>query len=360
MSTIKVLHVIARMNIGGTARYISELVKNIPNNELAVGHVQGAEIEDPVVDNLEIYRIPHLGRRISIINDFKAWLELRTLIREKQPQIVHTHTFKAGLIARLVPGSHKRVHTFHGHLFDDPSFSPLERKLITLAERYLARKTSILISVGERVGLELRAAGVGKDRNWASVPPGVMKLPHIEMRKARGILGLSQDVFLVGWMARMTGVKNPNLMLEVARDSPRTHFVMAGGGDLLVEIRKNAPENVTVLGWTDASIFWSAVDCAVSTSDSEGMPVALIEAQLAGLPVIATDVGSNSEVIMDGQTGIIVETKVSSIVNGLLQLIGDREKFDSMASLAEQVTPERFAMEKMINSHRIIYRNLAR
>jgi glycosyltransferase involved in cell wall biosynthesis len=358
MSTIKVLHVIARMNVGGTARYISELVQNIPGSAVAIGYVQGAEIEDPAVLNMKVFRVPHMGRRISPINDFKSWLELRSLIKELSPEIVHTHTFKAGLLGRLVPGDHKRVHTFHGHLFGDQSFTSLEKMIILVTERYLSRKTDFLISVGSKVGVELRATGIGRHNDWASVPPGVLKLPNIVRKEARNILKLDHEAFVIGWMARMTRVKNPYLLLEVARRLPGTQFVMAGGGDLLEEICASAPENVKVMGWVNASTFWSSVDCAVSTSDNEGMPVALIEAQLSGLPVIATDVGSNSEVILDGKTGIIVQADASSIIDALLQIIDNPENFESMARLAAQLTPERFSLEKMIDSHLIIYETL--
>ena len=92
MST-QVLHVIARMNVGGTARYVGELVEKIPGSKLATGYVQGSEIEDPSVENLAVLRVPHMGRRISLINDFRAWIELKKIIREVEPAIVHTHTF---------------------------------------------------------------------------------------------------------------------------------------------------------------------------------------------------------------------------------------------------------------------------
>ena len=95
MSTIKVLHVIARMNVGGTARYVGDLVENIPNSALATGYVQGTEIEDSAVGAINPYRILHLGRKVSPLNDFRAWVELRRLIGEIEPDIIHTHTFKA-------------------------------------------------------------------------------------------------------------------------------------------------------------------------------------------------------------------------------------------------------------------------
>ena len=359
MSTIKVLHVIARMNVGGTARYVGDLVENIPNSALATGYVQGSEIEDPVVNTINPYRIPHLGRKISPINDFKAWVELRRLIREIKPEIVHTHTFKAGLIGRLIGGDHKRVHTFHGHLFDDQSFSPIEKWIITFSERYLASRTDVLISVGEKVGQELRAAGIGPNKKWASIAPGVQALPKIDKTKAREILGLKLDVFTVGWMARMTGVKNPFLALEVAKQLPNVHFVMAGGGDLLEQVKAKAPVNVQVIGWADAATFWSAVDCALSTSDNEGMPIALIEAQLAGVPVVATDVGSNSEVIRDQSTGLLTTKDVTSFVAAVQSLQERSELRTSMGTRAKIWAAETFSRDKMLEKHVQIHEKLA-
>lgn len=359
MSTTKILHVIARMNVGGTARYVGELVKNVPNSFLATGYIQGAELEDPIVSTLDTYRLPHLGRKISPINDVRAFLELRTLVRQLQPEIIHTHTFKAGLIGRLIGGSHKRVHTFHGHLFGDQSFSSLENRLITHTEIYLSKRTDLLISVGERVGAELRAAGIGVGKEWLSIPPGVTALPKLPKFEARTILDLDPHAFLVGWMARVTGVKNPLLMLDVARALPEVQFIMAGGGDLLDKVRESAPENVSILGWTDASTFWSAVDCALSTSDNEGMPIALIEAQLAGVPVVATDVGSNSEVITDGITGLIAKNDTKSLVAALGALMDNPTLLASTSEEAKRASLRNFSLSKMVSEHLNLYIHLS-
>jgi len=133
---------------------------------------------------------------------------------------------------------------------------------------------------------------------------------------------------------------------------------MAGGGDLLESIKAKAPRNVEVIGWADAAIFWSAVDIAISTSDNEGMPVALIEAQLAGIPVIATDVGSNSEVIQDEVTGLITSRSVDALVGGV-------DRFTSLPSLirtqgdkGRERASKEFSLEKMIRSHADLYREL--
>ena len=347
------------MNVGGTARYVSELIEAIPNSKLATGFVQGSEVEDPSVSKLPVIRISHLGRKISLVNDYKAWRELRVIVRECKPEIIHTHTFKAGLIGRLIRGNHKHIHTFHGHLFEDSSFSLLEKKVITLTEKFLARRTDVLISVGQNVGQELRDAGIGVDQKWVSIAPGVQPLPVTDKSVARISLGLPDSVLIVGWMARMAPVKNPQLLLEVAKQLPEVQFVMAGGGDLLESIKVNAPTNVKVIGWADAAIFWSAVDVAISTSDNEGMPVALIEAQLAGLPVIATDVGSNSEVIQDKVTGLISSKGVDALVGAVNRFTSLPALMRTQGDKGRERASKEFSLEKMIRSHADLYQEVS-
>ena len=347
--------------MGGTARYVSEVVEAIPGSVLAAGLVQGSEIEDPCVADMQVIRIPHLGRKISPLNDLRALVEIYKVVRAFEPDIIHTHTFKAGLLGRSLPGGHyKRVHTFHGHLFGDQSFSDRAKGLITTAEKFLANRTALLITVGKKVGEELRAAEIGLDQDWLSIAPGVNALPSHPKNDARTQLGLPRDEVLVGWMARVTSVKNPQLLLEVASLAPEITFVMAGGGDLLQEIKAKAPANVKVVGWSDASLFWSAVDIAISTSDNEGMPIALIEAQLAGVPVIATDVGSNSEVIDNGVTGILTTKSATELVAAVRNLVGDANKRTAMGKAAIARAQQEFGMERMISAHKSAYESLLR
>jgi glycosyltransferase involved in cell wall biosynthesis len=344
------------MNVGGTARYVSELVAAIPNSKLATGFVQGSEVEDPSVSQLPVARIKHLGRKISPINDYKAWRELREAVRECKPEIIHTHTFKAGLIGRLVRGKHKHIHTFHGHLFDDSSFSLLEKKVITLAEKFLAQRTDVLVSVGQNVGQELRDAGIGIDKRWVSIAPGVEPLSLKNKSDARISLSLPESILIIGWMARMAPVKNPQLLLEVAKQLPEVQFVMAGGGDLLESIKANAPTNVRVIGWVDAATFWSAVDVGISTSDNEGMPIALIEAQLAGVPIIATNVGSNSEVIKNEVTGLVTPKNIETLVGALNRFRLLPSQVSTMGKNAKEWANKEFSLDKMIQAQVNIYR----
>jgi len=346
------------MNLGGTARYVGLLLENIPNSKIATGFVQGSEVEDKNLEKFFVLRIKFMGRKISLINDIRAFLELRRIIKQHKPSIVHTHTFKAGLIGRLIPGEHKKVHTFHGHLFDDPSFSIFEKSIITTMERFLAKRTDLLVSVGKKVGAELRNKGIGPSQDWISIPPGVNALPAVEKHQARRKLGLQSDGILIGWMARMVTVKNPFLLLEVASRLPEINFVMAGDGDLFEKVHAHAPKNVKLLGWADAGIFWSAVDCAVSTSDNEGMPIALIEAQLAGLPVIATNVGSTSEIIENEITGYITSKDPVELAEAITKVIQNEELLASMKHASRSKAEIKFSLKKMISSHSRIYADL--
>jgi glycosyltransferase involved in cell wall biosynthesis len=250
------------------------------------------------------------------------------------------------------------VHTFHGHLFEDQSFSAIQKFAILRAEKFLAKRIDQFVSVGQRVGIELKDLGIGPNAKWISIAPGVQALKKIKKSDARKKLKLPATGLVVGWMARVTSVKNPHLALEVAKEFPEITFVIAGGGDLLAEIKASAGKNVKVIGWADSSVMWSAVDVVLSTSDNEGMPIALIEAQLAGLPVVATDVGSCSEVIKSGKTGFVVTKNKVELVNALSTVIKDSKKRTTFGKAAKLNAEKLFTIEKMNKAHARIYKNL--
>jgi hypothetical protein len=185
--------------------------------ELATGYVQQQEIESSGFNKKSTHRIKHLGRKISPINDLRAYFELKKVIAHVNPDVIHSHTFKAGFLARLVPGNFKRVHTFHGHLFEDQSFSAIQKFAILRAEKFLAKRTDQFVSVGQRVGIELRDLGIGPNAKWISIAPGVQALKKIKKSDARKKLKLPATGLVVGWMARVTSVKNPRLALDFAK-----------------------------------------------------------------------------------------------------------------------------------------------
>jgi glycosyltransferase involved in cell wall biosynthesis len=360
---MRVLHVIARLNVGGTARYITQLATELPKHGIetfvATGFVQGAEVEDPSAQSIDLIRVPAMGRSIRLIKDHLARKQLDKIIAEVKPDIIHTHTFKAGYVIRMKKQSVPVVHTFHGHLLDDPEFSGLKSKIIVWLERRFAKSSAKLVTVGRRVADELLEQKIGHSAQFVNIPPGVVAVDVTPKAQALKNLNLEDnDALVVGWIARVTGVKNPMRALEVADSLPDTRFVMAGGGDQLEQVKAAAPANVSVIGWADAADLFGASDIILSTSENEGMPVALIEAQLAGKPVVATDVGSVSEVILNHETGIVTNKNAGSIALAVESLILDKATRTEMGRLATARAHALFSVDRVINAHVELYKSI--
>jgi glycosyltransferase involved in cell wall biosynthesis len=361
---MRVLHVIARLNVGGTARYITRLAEELPKHKIetfiATGFVQGSETEDPSAKKLKVIRIPSLGRQINPVKDHFAFKQLMEVIREVKPDVLHTHTFKAGYIGRIktkeinsAAGKQvKFVHTFHGHLFDDPEFSGLKSLVITSLERRFAKRTDAIVTVGAQVGKELLERKIGQPKQFTNIPPGVepLKIPKATVRKK----------ITIGWIARVTGVKNPLRVLEIAKQFPDAQFLIAGGGDMLDQVKAQAPRNTKVLGWTDASKLFAASDIILSTSENEGMPIALIEAQLAGKPVVATNVGGVSEVVLNNKTGFVTGKNTEDLAKSLEKLINSTALRTAQGKAAKAHAAKAFSVEKMIQAHVSLYKKFAK
>ena len=361
---MRVLHVIARLNVGGTARYITRLAEELPKHKIetyiATGFVQGSEQEDPSAKKLKVIRIPSLGRQINPIKDHFAFKQLLEVVKEVKPDILHTHTFKAGYIGRIktseinkAAGKHVTfVHTFHGHLFDDPEFSGLKSLIITSIERRFAMRTDAIVTVGAQVGKELLEREIGQPEQFTNIPPGVepLRIPKAKPRKK----------ITVGWIARVTGVKNPVRALEIAKLFPDAQFLIAGGGDMLDQVKAQAPRNTKVLGWTDAAKLFAASEIILSTSENEGMPIALIEAQLASKPVVATNVGGVSEVVIHNKTGFVTNKNSKDLATALEKLIASKALRTAQGKAAKAHAAKAFSVEKMIKAHVSLYKKLAK
>jgi glycosyltransferase involved in cell wall biosynthesis len=361
---MRVLHLIARLNVGGTARYITRLAEELPKHKIetfiATGFVQGSEQEDPSAKTLKVIRIPSLGRQINPIKDHFAFKQLLEVIREVKPDILHTHTFKAGYIGRIKTREIQRaagkqvkfVHTFHGHLFDDPEFSGLKSLIITSFERRFAMRTDAIVTVGAQVAKELLEREIGQPEQFMNIPPGVepLKIPKAKPRTK----------ITIGWIARVTGVKNPLRALEIAKLFPDAQFLIAGGGDLLNQVKAQAPKNTKVLGWTDAAKLFASSDIILSTSENEGMPIALIEAQLASKPVVATNVGGVAEVVLNNKTGFVTKKNTQDLAKALEKLISSKALRTAQGKAAKAHSTKAFSVEKMIQAHVSLYKKLSK
>lgn len=372
---IRVLRVIARMNVGGPALQVTTLQDGLPKSRfeqrLLIGDV-GADEGNYLqlrAEHLVAKRVSGLGRSLSATGDARALASLVAEIHRFRPHIVHTHTAKAGLLGRtagLVCRVPALVHTFHGHLMHG-YFSPRVTQAVLAAERGMARFTHRLVAVGQQVRDELLSARIGRAEQYLVVAPGV-ELPQAPPRAAaRALLGLDQDVPVVAYLARLTWVKRPDRFIEVARlvasRLPESVFVVVGEGELLTETRARAAplgDQIRFLGWrADVETVYAAADTILLTSDNEGMPVSLIEAASVGCPAVTTGVGSAGEVVINGVTGLVTETSVSALADATCRIIGDRSLRGRLSIAASSHAHAHFGRHRLISDIADLYDGLA-
>ena len=366
-----VLHIIARLNLGGTAKYLIKLNDGLNKagvkSLVATGYVQTGEIEDPYAKKLKPIRIKNLGRKISLINDLKAAREVREVILRIKPDIIHTHTFKAGFLVRaqrnrIEEGLGKKVkfvHTFHGHLFDDPEFKGFKAFAIKSIEKRLSKRSDQLITVGEIVKSDLDRKGIYGKNKTISIPPAVVPLKLQNKSSALKKYGIkNKNRVRVLWLARVTGVKNPQRVIEIAKKLSEIDFYLAGGGDLLEAVKKQSPKNLKVLGWQDAKSVLPIADIFLSTSENEGMPIALIEAQLAAIPVVATSVGSVPEVILHNKSGLICSKSNDELITAIKKLAQSKALRTKFGKAGRVHALKSFSEKNLISSHKKLYLKL--
>lgn len=347
----RVVHVIARMNVGGPAALITQLLEGLPDQFLLTGEVQEGEAEylDLRSPDTTFTRVPGLGRSVRPGDDLRALRFLVHELRRLRPDVVHTHTAKAGVLGRVAARAARVphvVHTFHGHLLQG-YFSPPTTKAVVLTERLLARQTDRIVTVGERVREDLLAAGVGHQGQYRVIAPGVTVAEPPSRAQARAELGIHGATTVVATVGRLIAIKRPDRLVEVARLLPDVDFLIAGEGPLLERTRAEAPGNVRFLGWrSDVETVYAAADVALLTSDNEGMPVALVEAALCGTPAVSTDVGSAREVV----TGEVVPADPAAIAAAVR-----RVAVAGLGETARRIAQDRFSVETMVEQHRQLY-----
>ena len=305
---------------------------------------------------------------MRLFDDFIAFLKIRKAMKEFRPHIVHTHTAKAGLLGRLASLStfdrHLQVHTFHGHLLHG-YFNKVVTKIIVFMEKTLAKRTDSLIAVGEQVKKELLAAGIGTERKFSVIGPGLELATLPDRAEAARGLGLSPDAFTVVWAGRVVPIKAPHRIIEIARECRELHlpvrFLIAGDGPLLQELAEESKENslpIHFLGWqSEIERVLAVSDVMILTSLNEGTPVALIQAQMAGIPVISTDVGSASEVFTDQESGFISKYSASWFAEKIQQLYKNPNLLNNMSQRSIE-NSRKFHVSRLVSDHENLYSNL--
>lgn len=373
-SKIKVVHIVTRMNTGGVAVLIHDLVSGLDQNLYEVHLITGkcSPGEEDYVRargiTLGEVRIDSMSRSLRPILDLKAFLTLALALRRLKPDIVHTHTSKAGLMGRIaariaVPDA-KVIHTFHGHLLQG-YFSKAATKVLIFTERSLAKISDVLISMGNEVKKNLLTVKIGKENQYVVALPGVkLNQPNLESRE---VLKFKQDhvgQVIFTFVGRLSPIKRCDRILELARSEAIAkqpiHFLLIGDGELREKLEKDSIGlSVTFIGWQTRIEDWlAASDAGILLSDNEAVPLAMIEAGYAGLPVIATNVGSMADVVIDQVNGYLIQANSEDIAKKVLSLARDGKLREKMGIKGKELAIEHFSVAAMIERHEQIYSQL--
>lgn len=385
---LRVIRIIARLNVGGPAIQAITLTKELDARGYQTTLVRGTEEPDEgsmdhLADELGVQPVlvPSL-RRNPGWHDVAALLAVARILRKERPQIVHTHAAKGGTIGRVAAllacrGERRRcilVHTYHGHSLSG-YFSGRVAAVYLRAERFLGRYTGVLVAVSEEVRDELVGLGVAPMEKFVVVPLGfdlsgfTVTGDERECRRLalRAELGIPLDARVVTLVARLVPIKRIDRFLRVANllaEDPDLRFLIVGDGDLRPEL--SVSTDARALG---ARLLWAgfrrdmpavcfASDVVVLTSDNEGTPVSLIEAQAAGTPVVSTRVGGVASVVRHGVTGFVVDpSDEQGLADAVLRAIGDPTVARRAAAGAAE-SARAFSLDSLVGSIDELYRRL--
>jgi glycosyltransferase involved in cell wall biosynthesis len=369
---VKVMHVIARMNVGGPAVLVADLMRNLDPSKFETRLLTGfcdeneSDYLDEVATDIKGIRILGFGRSLSVFKDLKAFFLLIIEIRRYRPDVIHTHTAKAGVLGRIAgfiakPNA-KRIHTFHGHLLHG-YFGSQKVRIIVLLEKFLGLITHRFVVIGTQVKNDLVQARIGKAKKFEVIYPGLQDLDLHSLVEARKSLGLSPEKSYIVFVGRLTHIKRPDRLMDLARslkvEHPSAHLLIAGAGELFEELTwlsESESLPITFLGWrNDIGIILSASNIAVLCSDNEGIPLTLIQASQAGLPIVSTDVGSVSDIVISGTTGLLTEVSSKGLVEGVSTLLDDPAVCERFGKAGQERAREFFSSRAMIEHHQRLY-----
>lgn len=369
MQRIRVLRVMARFNLGGPALQITSLMTHLNQNlfeqKLIVGQCAEDEIDYSEVKDLgfKIQRNKHLGRRINILSDFQALISIVKTYYQFRPDIVHSHTAKAGVICRIARLFYFRelnlVHTYHGHLLYG-YFSKFKTGLVILLERLLATYTKKLVTVGSRVKKELVEAGVADSSKFIVIPPGIDF--EETSSKQKGEMGKFPSPLRIGFVGRVTQIKRPDKFLAIAEELKskvvNVEYYVAGDGVLLEDMKATAKRkslSLNFLGWVGSvEKLFQKLDLVILTSDNEGTPISIIQAAAQRCIALSTDVGSVEDVLRDGETGFLCKDTFE-FVERIERLLKDPELLERMQQSAQEFALSNFTGMRLAQNHEKLY-----
>ncbi len=391
----KVLRIINRFNLGGptyNAAYLTKYLKEKGFDTKLVGGVSLDSEADStfILDKLGVQAeiIPEMQRSLNLINDRKAYIKIRDIIKEYQPDIVHTHASKAGTLGRLAAIQQKVpviLHTFHGHVFHS-YFSGAKTSVFKKIEQYLASKSTKIIAISNKQKEELSGEfNIAPREKFEVIPLG------FDLTRFRGDLtdkretfrkrwNLEESDFVISIVGRLVPVKNHKLFIEsIARlkksSKKRIKAIIVGDGELRealihhcnlagLKAQTNGTHlpgaDVIFTSWLrDVDEVYAGSELAALTSFNEGTPVSLIEALAAGKPVVSTKVGGIEDVVQHNANGLLVPSdNVNKFYKGLENLCCNDELRMTMAQKAKKSINGQFSYNRLIEDTARLYNKL--
>lgn len=406
---MKIVRIIARLNVGGPAQHVVWLTKELQNDEfqsvLVTGNVsEGEEDMSYFAANSEVQSvsIPEMKREISPGDIISLW-KVFQIIRKEKPDIIHSHTAKAGTVGRIAgffyrwlswktligkPPRVKLIHTYHGHFFHS-YYGTLKTKIFLLIEKILARMaTDKIVVISDQQYREIHEKfGVGKKRQFKVIPLGIDTQPFADWKSKQNILreeiGAESDEIIIGLVGRLTEVKNHSLFLKVVKiykenaDSPKLKFVIIGDGHLRGELENEVEtlgiKNLVVFtgNRSDPAVFYAGLDVVALTSLNEGTPLSLIEAMANEKPVISTSVGGVIDLLgkveeekpdfQICERGLRVASKdAEGFYKGLLHLVKDENLRKMLAENGKFFVETQYSKKRLVRDMQEFYRNVTR
>lgn len=382
---MRVIHIITRLIVGGAQENTVATVLGLrrkPGVEvnLLSGPTTGPEGSlEPEVSKIPglLAIIPELVRPVHPPKDFLALRRLETIFREQKPDIVHTHSGKAGILGRLAArraGVPVVVHTIHGPSFG--SFqNAISNSIFRSAEKYAAGATTHFVVVADAMKDQYLAAGIGQPDQYTKIISGFPLEPFLATRNdlaLRGQLGIAPDDFVIGKIARLFKLKGHDDLFTVApelvRCNPKIKFLLVGDGDWRGRFENLAQSfglerNFVFAGLippAEVPRYVGIMDALVHLSLREGLPRALPQALAAAKPVVAYDCDGAGEICLDGKSGFLVRPgDLTGLKSQLLQLAGDDALRKKLGKSGQDFVRENFAVEKMVDSIYNLYLKLA-
>jgi len=381
-----VFHVITQLDQGGSARSTYLTVLGHARDRFRVGLIYGRsaerseahaarlvmDLKDLRAAGVALFEVPSLIREIRPVQDARATLMLWRVFRRARPDIVHTHTSKAGAVGRVAAWLARVpivIHTPHGHIFYG-YFGRVMSGVVRLVERALARVTDRIVTLTERGAQEhVRYRIAGPDK-FVTIPSGIslsaFRSARAEPDMKRKELGLPDEGPIIGTMGRLVPIKGHEWLLKAAprvlSEFPHAGFVLLGDGPLRGSLQLLAEKlgisgHVTFLGARhDVPECLATFDIFAFPSLNEGMGRALVEAMAMGVPAVATNVGGIPDIVVDGATGLLVPPMDdAALADALLGLLRDPARRQAYGQAARRRVDDRFDVAAMVSDIEHLY-----